>query len=122
MAPGTFVLFPLPGAPVLSPATAPARLVVIDATWRQARRMLRQLRGFSFVGLPPGARAQLCLREPPSPGCLSTVEAAARAVACLGHAAAAEQLARAIDLVAPRMMHVRSWIRRSDLDAPGPSL
>jgi DTW domain-containing protein YfiP len=84
---GDWLLFPkdaaLPGAGL--PGPAPARGVVLDGTWRQARRMLRALPALHgaprlSVGPRPGG---VGLRAAPSPDHLSTLEAISSAVAVL---------------------------------------
>ncbi|MBI4604902.1 MAG: DTW domain-containing protein [Planctomycetes bacterium] len=110
------VLFPFAGAPVVSPedgAQRPARrtaLVVLDATWPQARRMWRRvpgLRGLRFVRLPEDAVPLWRLREPPRPGRLSTIEAVALALEMMGHPGGAGALRAALGIVAPRILAVR---------------
>jgi DTW domain-containing protein YfiP len=87
---GVAVLPPLDGAWLLFPegdhgvpAEPPKQLVVLDATWSQARRMFRKiaaLRGLPILRLPPGPMAASRLREAPGPGMVSTIEAIARAL------------------------------------------
>jgi len=82
---GAWLLFPEGGEPAL-PAEPPRQLVVLDATWSQARRMFRKiaaLRGLPILRLPPGPMAASRLREAPGPGMVSTIEAIARALAQL---------------------------------------
>ncbi len=101
-APGPAVLPPLDGAWLLypegEPVTArpeppPRQLVVLDATWAQARRMYRKLaalRGLPMLRLPDAPMPSARLRESPGPGRVSTIEAIARALRLLeGEAAAA---------------------------------
>ena len=64
----------------------PAKLVVLDATWSQARRMYRKLaalRGLPILRLPDAAMPAARLRESPGPGRVSTIEAIARALRML---------------------------------------
>lgn len=82
--PGTWVLFPSP-SPTPPEAGLPRRLVVLDASWSQARRMLQRvaaLRAMPRLSLPapPAER----LRAPTVEGGMSTLEAVARALAWLG--------------------------------------
>jgi hypothetical protein len=83
-APGTALLYPGPGAVPAEAAAPPATLVVIDATWLQAERMLRDnpaLAALPRVGLsPPGESGYRELRREPGPGHLSTIEAVALAL------------------------------------------
>jgi len=77
------LVFPV-GAPTPErPEPPPAQLVVLDATWAQARRMYRKLdalRGLPVVHLPVAAMPAARLREAPAPGRVSTIEAIARAL------------------------------------------
>jgi tRNA-uridine aminocarboxypropyltransferase len=99
---GTAVLPPLEGAWLLFPegeptvrasVPPPRQLVVLDATWSQARRMYRKLaalRGLPILRLADDDMPVARLRESPSPGRVSTIEAIARALRLLeGDAAAA---------------------------------
>jgi DTW domain-containing protein YfiP len=76
-----YLLFPQ-GEPVRVPDPLPRTLVVLDATWSQARRMYRKLdalRGLPVWRLPevpPSAR----MREAPSADRVSTIEAIAHAL------------------------------------------
>lgn len=90
--PGTWVLFP---SPFPTPPTAgrPERLVVLDASWSQARRMLQRvpvLRAMPRLSLPapPAER----LRAPTVEGGMSTLEAVARALEWLERPADARRL------------------------------
>jgi DTW domain-containing protein len=81
--PGTWLLYPGDGAP---PAGAPRRLVVLDATWSQARRMLHRipgLRGLPRLSLPAPAAPVERMRTPPLAGGMATLEAIARALEAL---------------------------------------
>ena len=90
---GAWVLYP-GGAPLTAaPSPPPRQLVVLDATWSQARKMFHKLgalRGLPLLSLPvlpvPAAR----LRASPGPGQVSTIEAIAAALRLLeGEPAAA---------------------------------
>jgi DTW domain-containing protein YfiP len=91
--PGDWLLFPASGAPTSDPALPrPERVVVLDGTWRQVRRMLRSLPALQRLPrLSVSARTGWArLRAAPSPDFLSTLEAIAGAVALLeGEPAAA---------------------------------
>jgi len=84
--PGTWVLFP-GGTPVDAPPEPPPRqLVVLDATWTQARRMYQRigaLRGIPVFALPAPATPSKQLRTPPRAETVSTVQAVARALELL---------------------------------------
>jgi len=83
---GAWLLFPQ-GEPVhVAPSPPPAHLIVLDATWSQARRMYRKLdalRGLPTLRLPDTAMPAARLRESPAPGRVSTIEAVARALRLL---------------------------------------
>ena len=90
---GTWVLFPSP-RPSPPPSVPPRRLVVLDGSWAQARRMLQRvpaLRALPRLCLPaPAPRPRL--RRPTVVGGMSTLEALAGALALLGEPEAARQL------------------------------
>jgi DTW domain-containing protein YfiP len=94
--PGTWLLFP-DGPPVPPDAPAPRQLVVLDASWSQARRMTQRLpvlRTLPRLVLPPPEPGLLRLREPTHPAGMSTLDAVARAVAMLEGPEAAAPLER----------------------------
>jgi DTW domain-containing protein len=80
---GAWLLFP-EGDPVTErPEPPPRQLVVLDATWAQARRMYRKLdalRGLPMLRLPEAPMPSARLRASPGPGRVSTIEAIARAL------------------------------------------
>ena len=83
--PRTWIVFP--EAPEPEPdAPPPERLVVLDGSWAQARRMyqripgLLRLPGIALAPPTPGSRR---LRQPPHPYGMSTLEAIAGALALL---------------------------------------
>ena len=92
---GAWLLFP-EGEPVTAaPVPPPRQLVVLDATWSQARRMYRKLaalRGLPILRLPDAPMPAARLRESPAPGRVSTIEAIARALRLLEGDAAADGL------------------------------
>ncbi len=94
--PGTWLLFP-DGTPAPLDAPAPRQVVVLDASWSQARRMSQRLpvlRSLPRLVLPPPEPGLLRLREPTHPSGMSTLDAVARAVALLEGAEAAAPLER----------------------------
>ncbi len=95
--PGDWLLFPgePPAAPPQWPSVPLARLLVLDGTWRQVRRMLRALpalQALPRLSVAPRPR-HFGLRAAPSPSHLSTLEAMSSAVAMLE----SEGLAQALD-------------------------
>ncbi|MHC4940819.1 MAG: tRNA-uridine aminocarboxypropyltransferase [Planctomycetota bacterium] len=117
--PDSLLLYPQSDAEPLSPEHLPTdRLIVLDATWRQARRMYRKtaaLRGLKVVTLPPGIEPRWVLRQPPAPGMLCTAEAIAGAVRALGIGEAADVLDGVIDDFMPRALHVMRRIPYADV-------
>lgn len=109
LGPDTWVLFP--GAGEWFPReTPPLRLVVPDGSWRQARNILRRVRGLD--GLPrlslgPRAGAFERLRRSPIPEGMSTLEAIAGAIAVLEGPAIARPLEALYDLVVERSLSAR---------------
>jgi tRNA-uridine aminocarboxypropyltransferase len=92
---GAWLLFPEGEPTVDAPPLddRPRRLIVLDATWSQARRMYRKiaaLRGLPTLRLPEAPMPAARLRDSPAPDRISTIEAIARALRLLeGDAAAA---------------------------------
>jgi len=83
---GAWLLFPQGEARTTAPEPPPRQLVVLDATWSQARRMFRKLdalRGLPVLRLPDDPMPAARLRESPAPGRVSTIEAIARALRLL---------------------------------------
>jgi tRNA-uridine aminocarboxypropyltransferase len=107
-APGTVVLFPSPH-PDPAPATPPARIVVPDGTWSQARRMLQRLPvlqtlpRLTLPGPPPGLR----LRRPHRGDGMSTLEAIAGALHALGRADDAGALLALHAVAVERVMRLK---------------
>ena len=92
---GAWLVFPEGEPATTSPVPAPRELVVLDATWSQARRMFRKLaglRGLPILRLPDAPMPAARLRESPSPGRVSTIEAIARALRLIEGDASAEPL------------------------------
>lgn len=117
---GAALLFPGEGAvPVGSLAADPPRwLVVLDGTWHQAERMLRD--SPPLAGLPrlsvtsdrPSGYGDL--RREPAPHCLPTVEAVALALGALeGDPARFEPMRRAFRTMVERQLACARGARRS---------
>lgn len=103
--PGTWLLYPDgPAAPPEAPA--PKQVVVVDASWSQARRMsqrIPELRMLPRLVLPPPEAGMLRLREPSHPSGMSTLDAIARAVAVLEGPETAAPLERLASLRVQRI-------------------
>jgi DTW domain-containing protein YfiP len=86
-APGTALLYPGPDAEPADRASPPRALLVIDGTWPQSERMLRDnpaLARLPRIGLTPDrASGYAGLRREPGPDRLSTLEAVALALGAL---------------------------------------
>jgi hypothetical protein len=101
-APGTWLLYPSPHPP--PPGTLPPRRIVVpDATWAQARRIVHRvpaIQRLPRLPLPAAVAAATSpgLRRPPRRGVglggLSTLEAVAAALRVLGEPGAADGLER----------------------------
>lgn len=82
----TELLFPGPQVPTLSCAREESRsrrLVLLDGTWRKARKLLYLnpvLQQLPQVALPDGLVSRYRLRKAPAEGALSTIEAAVHAL------------------------------------------
>jgi DTW domain-containing protein YfiP len=80
---GAWLVFPEGEPAQARPEPPPAQLVVLDATWSQARRMFRKLsalRGLPILRLPDTMTTVPRLRAAPAPGRVSTIEAIAMAL------------------------------------------
>ncbi len=118
-APDTALLFPGPGA---APAEAlaarpPEVLVVLDGTWHQAEKMLRQsplLAGLPRVAVTPDRPSGYGdLRREPAPHCLSTLEAVACALGALeGDPARFEPMREAFRLMVEQQLACARGERR----------
>jgi DTW domain-containing protein YfiP len=83
---GAWLLYPEGEPMVTAPVPPPQKLVVLDATWSQARRMYRKLdvvRRLPLLRLPDTEVPRARLRESPGVGRVSTIEAIARALRLL---------------------------------------
>jgi DTW domain-containing protein YfiP len=92
---GAWLVFPAGAPTTTAPVPPPRQLVILDATWAQARRMYRKLgalRGLPTLSLPDGPSPAARLRESPAPGQVSTIEAIARALRLLEGDAVARPL------------------------------
>ena len=102
------LLFPSPHPP--PPLAAPPRTIVVpDATWAQARRMVQRLaplRTLPRLAVPPPPAA-LRLRRPTVAGGMSTLEAIAGVLALLGEAPAAAALRRLHEVAVERTLRLK---------------
>lgn len=97
---GTYLLFPGPEARslkelTLAEQTAVERLIVLDGTWRKARKLLYlnpALQALPQLKLPEGCRSRYRVRKAPMPDALSTVEAIVIALSLIEHSERFEAL------------------------------
>lgn len=111
-APDTWLLWP--DGPGIKPETLPGRVVVLDATWHQARRLFRQtplLQSLPRLMLPQPAPDRNRLRDQRRPDGMSTIEAIAAAVAVLEGAETARPLEELYDEVVRRRTTLRWGIQ-----------
>jgi len=117
---GAAVLFPSPTGGLPSPL--PETLVVLDATWAQARRMLQripELQTLPRVSLPGGLAERL--RQPTVKGGMSTIEALAAGLDLLGDVEAARALEATWRLAVERGLSLRWSSERRDAMRAGRS-
>jgi DTW domain-containing protein YfiP len=115
-APGTWLLWPdgTETKPDMSGSTSPNRVVVIDATWQQARRLyssMPALQSMPMLSLPAPIIARDRLRDQNRPDGMSTLEAVAAAVAKLEGAEAAKPLEILYDEVVRRTISLRCGLK-----------
>ena len=84
----TYVLFPRPGALDIRDLRGrpAATLIVLDGTWRQARKLLRLnpwLQRLPAVSFTPTHPSEYQIRKQPAAHCVSTIEALAEALRLL---------------------------------------
>lgn len=95
--PGTWLVFPEGPPRRTAPEPAPERLIFLDATWQQAKRMrqrLAPLRGLPILSLAVDEVPVERLRASPGGGRVSTIEAIARALRLVEGEEAAAALER----------------------------
>jgi DTW domain-containing protein YfiP len=102
-APGTCLLYP--DGPPTVPAPPPQRLIVLDGSWSQARRMLHripELRRLPRLCLPAPDQPRRSLRRAPAPHQMSTLQAITSALRLLEGPAVARPLEELHALVIER--------------------
>lgn len=102
---GAWLVYPAGEPRTTAPVPPPSQLVVLDATWSQARRMFRKLdalRGLPVLCLPKAAMPAARLRSSPGEGQVSTIEAIARALRLVEGEHVAAQLERVFELAVMR--------------------
>ena len=107
---GAWLLFPADEHAPPLPDALPERLIVIDGTWRQTRRMLKKLPSLAKVprmALPSKVDAPLRLRESTSPDNRSTLEAIADGLTLLEGEGVGAPLHRLHTLVVERVFRAR---------------
>jgi DTW domain-containing protein YfiP len=89
----TWILYPSSSARV--PETPPKRIIALDATWPQARKMFQripELHGLPSLALPPPSAALPRMRKTKSAEQMSTAEACIAALRLFGEEPAAKHL------------------------------
>ena len=116
-APDTWLLFPDARQAAAPDAPPPARLVILDGSWGQARRMVQRvpaLRQLPGLKLPPPLPDTRRLRRPPHPEGMSTLEAIAGALAHLEGAHVAGPLYALHEVMIDRVMMSRGRLATPD--------
>jgi DTW domain-containing protein len=111
---GAWLLFPEGEPAQVMPHPPPRSLIVLDATWSQARRMYRKLaalRGLPILRLPDEPMPRARLRESPGPGRVSTIEAIARALRLLEGDEPAAALERLFEVAVRRAQSTGRSVR-----------
>jgi DTW domain-containing protein YfiP len=123
---GTCLVYP--GLPRSEwPATAPRKLVFLDGTWHQTRRMAKKLPSlaqFPRLWLSSKTEPVLRLRQSETPDGRSTLEAIADALRLVGEAAVADGLIAIHDTHVERVLRARgTWkeVERTRLGRRQPS-
>jgi DTW domain-containing protein len=108
---GAWLVYPGEGFMVSPETPAPSRLVFVDGTWRQSRRMVKKLtrlHALPRLALPlTTAGAVMRLRTTAVEGARSTLEAIADAYAVIGEADVAQALSRLSTLYVERVLKAR---------------
>ena len=94
-------------------------LVLLDATWGQARSMSRripQIQGLPFLSLPQEQAPVWKLRRSPAPGYCCTLEATIRALSVIHGNSLSSPLLLALELVMARSLHMRGKITKNEME------
>ena len=126
------LLYPAPGAAslreVLAAAEPGARfaLVAVDGTWKEAKEMMAQGRMKGAIAATPvtlgeaAASGVFAIRKPPAEGCLSTLEAVARALDELEPPAAGQPpLSSALLRPMLRVVEIQASLQKRQVHRPG---
>ena len=110
---------PLIPADIEGPAGEGTSLVLLDATWAQAKSMSRripELQKLTFVSLPQSAAPAWKLRRSPGDGLCCTLEAAIRAIEIFEGEAHVQPLEMALELVMARALHMRGKLNKLQME------
>jgi DTW domain-containing protein YfiP len=116
------VLFPGAEARTLAnwPGPPPRRLVVLDGTWHQAAKLLREnprLAALPRLTFAPTAPGRYGIRKEPRAECLSTIEAVGAVLSLLeGDGGISEALLRPFDAMVEAQLDHAARARRPDAD------
>ena len=126
------LLYPAPGAAslreVLAAAEPGARfaLIAVDGTWKEAKEMMAQGKKQGAIAATPvtlgeaAASGVFAIRKPPAEGCLSTLEAVARALDELEPPATGQPpLSRALLRPMLRVVEIQASLQRRQVHRPG---
>lgn len=119
------VLYPRASSRVLKPGDFKGprgenrNLVLLDATWAQAKSMSRripEIQDFTFVSLPQTSAPSWKLRKSPGRGHCCTLEAAIRALSVIEGKERVRPLEMALELVNARALHMRGKLTKVEME------
>lgn len=125
--PGTnyLVLYPRSDSRTLNPGDIRGSqgeetcLVLLDATWAQAKSMSRRIPGLeelSFLSLPQEETPAWKLRRSPSTGYCCTLEAVYRALSIIENETFARPLLLSLQLVMAKSLHMRGKLTKTEME------
>ena len=125
--PGTnyLVLYPRSNSRTLEPGDIRGNqgeetcLVLLDATWAQAKSMSRRIPGLeelSFLSLPQEETPAWKLRRSPSTGYCCTLEAVYRALSIIESETFARPLLLSLQLVMAKSLHMRGKLTKMEME------